>query len=313
MALLNPVDRMLDRVSPLGGQDGACVLLWAPSSRQAPAPAFPSDDPAAAFLAARETNARFLGAGKGRLEFAEAPCASPARPRKPGSLEATIVRPSPDHGTKALDPGTVAPAFLEGRTFLYAMLHHVDPSISLLSHADVTKVVGAFVERVAQTIRQDPGAVAAKFAPFTSSGGASKRSVVQSLADPRAALADGALNDAVVLLLSDLIGAAIVVLSSQRVSLFPPDAEDAAPTLLVKWSDAGFVSFPVQTLRKVRARLWVEAGYGADHFSARALDRLTYARLQETADAAAVRLASGTPKKKLTKAEAVDKLARSWN
>jgi hypothetical protein len=248
---------MLDALCPL-----AVSVTWAP--RPLPTkpgsqkdPFAPLDDLAATFDAFRTAHVRFLGAAR-KLAMGDAPYASKLPPPNVlAALQNSAISPS-ETGE------VVAPEYVRGLSFAYALVHSVDPGVSLLSQTDVVRCMESFVERAAQSIRQDPGAVADRFKEAFRRK-ESRRSVVESLADPRGALRDSSMNDAVVLHLATVLSTVIVVAVGQKATQFPPSAEGDAQALLVRWilneEGGSFVTDgPKAPLRAVRRRLWVLRG-----------------------------------------------------
>ena len=221
------------------------------------------DDLETRFSEFREKHLRFLG--------------SAARRANPADRRSHPHRPAPpppcgggDEGARR-DEGTRDEAGGAHRTWslMYALLNVADPSTDLLTAAERDKCTLAFVERATWSISNDLAGVASAYRAAVGPRSAQLADVLDSLRDLEAALSDEGANDAALLHIGGLLGAALVIRrgDGDGCVVLPPGAASNDPAILVAWSAAArgyeLRSHGREPLFALRARLCREAGITA--------------------------------------------------
>ena len=179
----------------------------------------------------------------------------------------------------------------EGFSFAYCMLQVADASTPMLSAADSSRCVSAFVERASAVLERDRTTVAAEYRAAIGPRAPSATAAADSLRDPVDALSDARLNDAAVLSIGQLLRVVIVVRRPGRITTLPPTAAPNEAAVLVEW-DSGSRRFAVAsiagagTLRDVQAHLVsTDAGVrSAIELGAAALAKRPLAEVKELAE-----------------------------
>ena len=150
-------------------------------------------------------------------------------------------------------------------SLMYALLCVVDPSVSLLTTDEQQQCTSTFVERTARSITSHVRGTAAAYRAAVKPP-ASLQSIVESLHDPMAALSDETANDAALLHVSELLGAALVLRRNEGggCMVLPPSATGSDPAVLIAWSSirGGYelITSRREPMSSIRRRLCMEAG-----------------------------------------------------
>jgi hypothetical protein len=217
------------------------------------------DDLETRFSEFREKHMRFLGSAARRANPADRrglPGGRPALPSPSGGA---------DEGARRVEAGGAHRTW----SLMYALLNVADPSTDLLAAAERDKCTLAFVERATWSISNDLPGVASAYRAAVGPRSAQLSEVLDSLRDLETALSDEGANDAALLHIGGLLGAALVIRrgDGDGCVVLPPGAASNDPAILVAWSAAArgyeLRSHGREPLFALRARLCREAGITA--------------------------------------------------
>jgi hypothetical protein len=206
------------------------------------------DDLQAAFAGHRDTHVKFMGGAARRALKKD--CVRNEPRQKPLPVPVCPDRSQPMGGPWSL---------------MYSLLCVVDPSVGLLTTEEQLCCTATFVERTARSIGCDVRGIAAAYR-IAAKPQATLQLVVESLRDPTAALADETANDAALLHVSALLGAALVLRRSNGggCMVLPPDAAGSDPAILIAWSHVSggyeLITPRREPISSIRRRLCHEAG-----------------------------------------------------
>jgi hypothetical protein len=194
-------------------------------------------------------------------------------------------------GGSGLQGGAAVLRYPEGFSFSYCLLQVADPSTPMLSAADSTRCVSAFIERAAAVLERDRAAVVAEYRAALGPRAPSASAAAESLRDPVDALSDAGLNDAAVLSVGQLLRVAVIVRRPGRITALPPNAAPNEAAVLIEW-DAGSRRFAVATvaggglMRDVQTHLAShDAGVrAAGELGAAALSKLPLGEIRDLAE-----------------------------
>ena len=209
----------------------------------------------------------------------------------------------------------------DGLSFAHCMLQVADPSVPLLSAADCSRCVLAFVERAAARLTREAQQVAAEYRAALGTRAPSTAEVRESLRDAVAALQDRTLHDAAVLMLSKTLRVTVAVLrdtpsdDAAACALFPPSASepDRPAVLVVQRGDVFGLVPDVSRLEDVQRHVAYQirpaVGEALAKFSLRGAKGVTLSALVALASRAAVATVDGRGVA-VSKATLVERLLR---
>ena len=218
--------KLLDAVCPVASSTLAGDLrLHLPTPSAAVLPFECLDNLHAAFTAMRDRHARFMGSA-----------------RRGSVVDVLSVRQQQQEQLDTALQRAVPPSTVVGNTLMYALLHVIDPTVSLLSPDEAARCTAAFVNKTARSIARDAVGVASSYrAAFKS-----KEPVVDlvsSLDDAEFALSDDGMNDAALFHVCTLMGVVAVLRrdgAGHACAIYPPTATPIDTAVLITWCEGCF-------------------------------------------------------------------------